>query len=58
MFASNIQNKGNFNISDIFGNPIYERLIGSYTKVNSIFDGKFNNVLRELDEVFGFKKIA
>ena len=58
IFASNIHNKGRFTSSDIFGNPIYERLIGSYNKVNNIFDGKFDLVLSELDSAFNFRKSA
>lgn len=56
VFASNITTKRAFTSSDIFGNPIYERLIGSFKTVNEIFDGKFENVLTDLNITFGLQK--
>ena len=58
VFASNISSKRDIDIKDIFGNPIYEKLIGSYEKVNEKFDGKFNLVINDLKNTFGFKAIA
>jgi hypothetical protein len=58
VFASNIATKQEFGLSDIFGNPIYERLIGSYKAVNEIFDGKFSGVLMELNNTFCLQKSA
>lgn len=46
------------NIKEIFGNPIYERLIGSYGSINQIFDGKFNLVISDLKQTFGKRAIA
>ncbi len=56
VFASNITAKQEFGVSDIFGNPIYERLIGSYKTVNEVFDGKFSAVLAELNSTFYLQK--
>lgn len=56
VFASNVTMKQDFNISDIFGNPIYERLIGSYKAVDEVFDGKFNIVLADLNNTFCLQK--
>lgn len=55
VFASNITSKSDINIKDIFGNPIYERLIGSYDTINRKFDGKFNLVIEDLRQTFGLR---
>lgn len=56
VFASNIATKKDFNVSDIFGNPIYERLIGSYKTVDETFNGQFENVLKDLNNTFAIQK--
>lgn len=53
VFISNIASKKNIEAKDIFGVPIYERLIGSYDEVNKKFDGKFNVVFNDLKSTFG-----
>ena len=53
VFASNITDKKEIEVSDIFGNPIYERLIGSYDEVNKKFDGNLNVVITDLKNTFG-----
>jgi type I site-specific restriction endonuclease len=58
VFASNITAKQEFGVSDIFGNPIYERLIGSYKTIDKIFDGKFSSVLMDLNTTFRLQTIA
>jgi type I restriction enzyme R subunit len=58
VFVSNVHSKGSINASDIFGNPIYEKLIGSQNDIERIFNGRFNIVLQELDQSFNFKKSA
>jgi len=55
VFAANIASKRDINAKAIFGDPIYERLIGSYESVNSKFEGKFNLVLNDLKSTFGYK---
>ena len=52
VFASNIASKKDIDEKDIFGNPIYEKLIGSYNDINKEFDGKFNLVLNDLKQTF------
>jgi type I restriction enzyme R subunit len=52
VFASNIASKQDIDIKEIFGNPIYERLIGSYDSINKKFDGKFNLVIKDLKNTF------
>ena len=55
VFASNIASKRTIDEKDIFGNPIYERLIGSYDSINKIFGGKFDLVINDLKNTFGGK---
>ncbi|MDB5090173.1 MAG: hypothetical protein JWR09_4167 [Mucilaginibacter sp.] len=52
VFASNIASKRIIEEKDIFGNPIYEKLIGTYSSVNEKFNGKFNLVLKNLKNTF------
>ncbi|WGQ11385.1 DEAD/DEAH box helicase family protein [Pedobacter gandavensis] len=52
VFASNLSSKRNIEEKDIFGNPIYERLIGSYEDINKKFNGKFSLVLDDLRNTF------
>ncbi len=52
VFASNIASNRDIDIKDIFGNPIYERLIGSYDSINRKFDGSFDMVIHELKQMF------
>ncbi len=53
VFASNIASKRTIDEKDIFGNPIYEKLIGSYDSINKKFDGKFGLVIQDLKNTFG-----
>jgi type I restriction enzyme, R subunit len=53
IFTSNIASKRSIDINDIFGNPIYEKLIGSYDEVNKKFDEKFSAVMDDLKKTFG-----
>ena len=55
VFASNIASKRTIDEKDIFGNPIYEKLIGSYDSINKIFDGKFSFVIDNLKGAFMVK---
>ncbi len=57
VFASNVASKREIDVKDIFGNPIYERLIGSYDSINSKFDGNLNLVINDLKNTFGFKAL-
>jgi len=58
VFASNLASRRDININDIFGNPIYERLIGSYDSINQKFDGKFNLVINDLKQTIGKRASA
>jgi type I site-specific restriction endonuclease len=58
VFASNIASKRDIDIKEIFGNPIYERLIGSYDSINQKFDGKFNLVINDLKQTFKTRPVV
>lgn len=58
VFASNLASKRDIDIKEIFGNPIYERMIGSYDSINQKFDGKFNLVINDLKQTFGTRANA
>lgn len=53
VFVANIASRKNIDEREIFGNPIYERLIGSYEEVNKTFNGNFSLVINDLTYVFG-----
>jgi type I restriction enzyme, R subunit len=53
VFVANITSQRDIDIKDIFGNPIYERLIGSYESINRKFDGRFDLVINDLKNTFG-----
>jgi type I restriction enzyme R subunit len=52
VFASNVASNRDIDVKEIFGNPIYERLIGSYESINQKFDGNFNLVIKDLKQTF------
>ncbi|EEK91921.1 DEAD/DEAH box helicase family protein [Bacillus cereus] len=56
IFISNISNHKDISIDIIFGNPIYERLIGTKSEIETIFEGKFEMVLVDLKENLNLKK--
>ena len=58
VFASNLATKRRIDHKEIFGNPIYERLIGSYDEIDKKFDGNFNKVINDLNDTFRFKLMA
>ena len=58
IFSSNLASKRDIDIKEIFGNPIYERLIGSYDSINQKFNGKFNLVINDLKQTFKPRAIA
>lgn len=58
VFASNISSKRDINVSEIFGNPIYERLIGSKDEIDRIFDNKLDLVFADLKNTFGLRVTA
>lgn len=39
LFASYIASKRNIEVNDIFGDPMYKRLVGLFKRVDQLFDG-------------------
>jgi len=56
IFASNVASKTTIDERVIFGNPIYERFVGSKESINQKFDGKFDVVLKDLQNAFSVSK--
>lgn len=55
IFISNLAAKKDITVQDIFGNPIYERLIGTFNEIDNKFDNNFELVLSKLKETFNTK---
>ncbi len=55
-FIINLTKNERFSFQQLFSNPIYQNLIGSYADINSLFDGKLDDVTKEL--VGNFKIIS
>lgn len=49
IFAANILQKRKFDAEDIFANPIYEQMLGGKEKIDQIFEGKFSEILSDLE---------
>ncbi len=58
VFAANIASRHVLDEKEIFGNPIYERLIGSYEDINKKFNGNFGVVINDLKKTFGNRAFA
>jgi type I site-specific restriction endonuclease len=58
IFASNINSYGKIDTSTIFGNPVYEGIIGDFDSVNDIFEDKLNEVIEEMAQAFCLRKAA
>lgn len=58
IFVSNVASNKDIETKDIFGNPIYERLIGSYDSINKKFEGKFDIVLSDMKQTFFYKGLS
>lgn len=52
VFVANITSRRGIDVKEIFGNPIYERLIGSYDSINKAFDGSFDSTINDLKSTF------
>ena len=58
IFASNINSYGKIDMSTIFGNPVYEGIIGNFDSVNELFEGKLNEAIEEMAQAFCLRKAA
>ena len=50
--------RGQIDAASIFGNPIYEQIIGSYDEVNQLFDGRLTEVVAAMQENFHLPQFA
>jgi type I site-specific restriction endonuclease len=52
VFLSALQERGEIDVQGIFGNPIYENIIGSYDEVNRLFEGRLDEVVAAMQRNF------
>ena len=50
IFVANILEKKKIEVDDIFSNPIFEKIVGSKNEVDAVFDNKFDEIIRNLEE--------
>ena len=53
-----LQERGQIDVESIFSNPIYEHIIGSYDEVNRLFDGRLDQVVKEMSKQFQLPRAA
>lgn len=41
--------KKEFSVDEIFANPIFERLVGSKSEINELFNGEFGKIIEDLE---------
>jgi len=58
IFASNINSYGKIDTSTIFGNPVYEGIIGNFDNVNELFEDKLSEIVEEMAQAFCLRKAA
>lgn len=51
IFVANKLEKKEVTVDDIFANPIFEKLVGSKTEIDKLFNGKFGRVINDLEKV-------
>lgn len=49
IFVANKLEKKEFSVDDIFANPIFERLVGSKSEVEELFNGEFAKTINDLE---------
>jgi hypothetical protein len=58
VFLAALQERGEIDVQSIFGNPIYEQIIGNYDEVNRLFDGRLDEVVKEMSKLFQLPRAA
>lgn len=58
VFLAALQERGAVDVQTIFGNPIYEQIIGSYEEVNRLFDGRLNEIVDTMSKHFQLPRAA
>jgi len=58
IFASNINSYRKIDTTTIFGNPVYEGIIGNFDSINELFEGKLGEVVEEMAQAFCLRKAA
>ena len=58
VFLAALQERGEVNAVSIFGNPIYEQIIGNYDEVNRLFDDRLVEVIQSMQENFHLPQLT
>jgi len=58
IFLAVLQENGRIDVQTIFGDPIYEQIIGSYDEVNRLFDGGLDAVVEAMQQNFHLPQLT
>jgi type I restriction enzyme R subunit len=58
VFLAALQERGEVDVYSIFGNPIYENIIGTYEEVNRLFDGQLDEIVKTMCNCFILPRAA
>ena len=50
IFVANKLEKREITVDDIFANPIFEKIVGSKSEIDELFEGKFSRVVNDLEK--------
>lgn len=51
IFAANVAERKRFTADDLFSNPVYEQIVGREEDLRGVFEGKFEKVMSDLQNV-------
>jgi len=51
IFAANMEIRKEITVDDIFATPIYERIVGNRDEIDRKFNGRFSEVVRDIETV-------
>lgn len=57
VFLAALQENGKIDVPTIFGDPIYEQIIGGYDEVNRLFDGGLDAVVQAMQQNFHLPRL-
>ncbi|MBT3193742.1 MAG: hypothetical protein HN341_14440, partial [Verrucomicrobia bacterium] len=58
VFLAALRERGEVGVEGIFGNPIYEQIIGNYDEVNGRFDGRLDEVIQTMQKSFKLPQLT
>jgi type I restriction enzyme, R subunit len=58
VFLAALQERGEIDVHSVFGDPIYENIIGSYDEVNRLFVGRLDEVVAAMQQNFHIPQLT